>query len=131
MAFTTISAFFKIIVSNGGGFTGLKSGYSIFSFGRVDKWQQLSLAKDSIIWSVNIDSNQVYQFKDEIEKSGILNENLNETGNMTSHLKYETKDSTYNWSWSANNDNTSQNEIKTIYSKLKTFCSELKNNNHN
>ena len=90
------------------------------------------MVKDSIIWSVNIDSNQVYKFKDMIEKSGILNEQLNETGNITSYLKYEAADSTYKWNWAGKDDSENDsNEIKKIYSKIKMFCIELANNNQN
>jgi hypothetical protein len=123
-------ALFKIILSSGGGFTGLKNGYTLFSNGKVDKWSQISVIKDSINWSTQIDSLQIYQLKNDLEATGILNKNYSETGNITTQLKYVTQDSVYTWSWKGKGENSEiPDEIKGFYEKLTKFCTELTNKN--
>ena len=123
---------FKIVLSSGGGFTGLSNGYSLFSNGNVEKWRQLSAVKDSVVWISQVDSSKIYNFKNDLETSGITNKTYNGTGNITTRLKYETKDSTYNWSWKGAGDESDVPlEIKPLFENIKKFCSELENYNKN
>ena len=117
---------YSINLSTGGGFTGLKSGYALFSNGVVTRWQKLPTGKDLIDWKVKVDSSQIEQFRKELELTGITDRQYTETGNITAYLKYKTVDTTYFWSWKGIGVNSNiPPEIKVWYIKVNLFCSEL------
>jgi len=94
---------FKIIISNGGGFTGLKNGYTLNSAGIVKRWRQLSFVKDTTIWKVQTDGIKINNFKNKLVNSGILEKQYNDIGNITFILSYQLPDTTYHWSWNGKN----------------------------
>jgi len=117
---------FKISLSRGGGFTGLKSGYTLFSEGRINHWKQLNRVKDTVYSSQQIDSSKIIWFQEELERTGIFGKTYSGTGNITSYLKYETNDTTYLWSWQgAGISGNIPNELIDWYEKVTKFNSEL------
>lgn len=119
---------FSLSIGVGGGFTGLKSGYTLNSDGIVSYWKQVSVAKDSVLWKVHGDSTKIDQFKNELEKTGIIDKQFKSVGNMTAYLVYETGKSVYSWSWKE--DGVSGNipeNIKNWYENVIEYCSKLHN----
>ena len=112
--------------ASGGGITGLKKGYTLFTDGKVNFWQQLSFVKDTVIWNVVVDTSEVNNFRNELLKSGLMEKEYTTTGNMTTYLKFETSDTTYNWSWigKGSNENTPL-EIKNWFKEVSDYCSTL------
>ncbi len=120
---------FSITISNGGGFTGLKNGYTFNSTGIVKRWRQISLVKDTTIWKVKTDGKKANQFKNQLEQSGILNKKYNETGNITFVLTYKLPDTTYIWSWNGANGGTKvPMEIKDWFNDVTNFIISAKQN---
>lgn len=120
---------FKIIISNGGGFTGLKNGYTLNSAGIVKRWRQLSLVKDTTIWKVQTDGIKINNFKDQLVDSGILEKQYNDTGNITFILSYKLPDTTYRWSW--NGKNGGENvpaEIKDWFKDITDYIISVQKN---
>ncbi len=126
---TTKTDSFSISISNGGGFTGLKNGYTLNNTGLVRRWHQLSLVKDTTIWEIQTDGIKTKEFNVELKNSGIINKQYNERGNTTFLLTYKLPDTTYSWSWTVKNGK--QNippEIKIWFKKLTDFLVSLRNN---
>lgn len=95
---------FSITISNGGGFSGLKNGYTFNSTGLVKRWRQISFVKDTIIWKIQTDGIKTNDFENQLVNSGILSKQYNNTGNITFVLTYQIPDTTYFWSWNGKNE---------------------------
>jgi len=129
LAKTDLEEPLQLSFASGGGFTGLASGYTIYSNGKINHWKRLSVVKDTVDWSTSVDASRATKFRTELVKSGLLERNILETGNMTTHLKYETTDSTYMWSWRGQGESGNVPvEIKDWYIEITKFCNDLKNN---
>jgi hypothetical protein len=113
---------FSITISNGGGFTGLKNGYTFNSTGLVKRWRQLSFVKDTTIWKVQTDGVKTNYFKNQLVNSGILKKQYNDTGNITFVLTYQIPDTTYTWSWNGKNgEENAPSEIKNWFKEVTDF----------
>ncbi len=113
---------FSITISNGGGFTGLKNGYTFNSSGIVKRWRQISPVKDTTIWKVKTDGIKANQFRTQLVNSGILNKKYKGTGNITFVLTYKVPDTTYIWTWDgANGGKKAPIEIRDWFNKITDF----------
>jgi len=90
---------FNIIYSEGGGLTGLVESYHILSTGTIEYFQKMPGRQDSLIWSKKVPANELAKLQNSLTTSNILNQPLNDTGNMTSNLTYSTLDTSYSLSW--------------------------------
>ncbi len=113
---------FNIIISNGGGFTGLKNGYTLNSAGVVKRWRQLSLVNDTTIWKVQTDGIKIKDFRNKLVNSGILEKQYKDTGNITFVLSYQIPDTTYTWSWNGKNGGENvPSEIKDWFKDITDY----------
>ena len=113
---------FNIIISNGGGFTGLKNGYTLNSAGVVKRWRQLSFVNDTTIWKVQTDGIKIKDFRNKLVNSGILEKQYKDTGNITFVLSYQIPDTTYTWSWNGKNGGENvPSEIKNWFKDITDY----------
>ena len=113
---------FNIIISNGGGFTGLKNGYTLNSAGVVKRWRQLSFVNDTTIWKVQTDGIKIKDFRKKLVNSGILEKQYKDTGNITFVLSYQIPDTTYTWSWNGKNGGENvPSEIKDWFKDITDY----------
>ena len=113
---------FNIIISNGGGFTGLKNGYTLNSAGVVKRWRQLSFVNDTTIWKVQTDGIKIKDFRKKLVNSGILKKQYKDTGNITFVLSYRIPDTTYTWSWNGKNGGENvPSEIKNWFKDITDY----------
>lgn len=106
------NAIFSITVGSGGGFTGLFTGYNFYSNGIVEYWQHCNADKNSILWISKVKPIQFDSLQMQLLHSGALMEDLNEKGNETYSVSYNTPDTIYNWSW---------NEMSKVPMKFKKW----------
>ncbi len=120
---------FNIIISNGGGFTGLKNGYTLNSAGVVKRWRQLSFVKDTTIWKVQTDGIKIKDFRKKLVNSGILKKQYKDTGNITFVLSYQIPDTTYTWSWNGKNGGKNvPTEIKDWFKDITDYIISVQKN---
>lgn len=91
---------FEIRIGSGGGFTGLFEGYDLHSNGKVEYWQHYNAKKDSIYWTSRVEPDKIDSFQQQLILSGILENNIEEKGNMIYTVTYDTPDTSYYWTWS-------------------------------
>ncbi|HEX9652247.1 MAG TPA: hypothetical protein VGA99_00920 [bacterium] len=126
-ATTAPSDTFKIIVSNGGGITGLFNGYTLHPHGLVTHWQRWAAGPDSVLWTVNADSAQIQSFRQELLASGMLEKSMQQTGNMTTSVTLELPAREYIWSWGDTRAfDSATPAFKEWYRRVETFCRSLK-----
>lgn len=114
---------FSISISSAGGITGLGSGYSFNSNGVVKYWKQLSFVKDTTIWERESDLTEILHFKNELDTCGILQKQYSESGNMTTRLNYNLRDTSYAWTWQGKGiDGNIPLEINDWYKDVIKFC---------
>ncbi|MCP5064391.1 MAG: hypothetical protein GY936_18275 [Ignavibacteriae bacterium] len=116
---------FSIIVSSAGGFTGLGSGYTLTSNGKVKHWKQLSFVKDTTLWERESDLSKIVDFKNQLDTCGILQKDYRGTGNMTTSLNYNLQDTSYTWTWEGKgNSSNIPEEINDWFKDLLVFCAK-------
>jgi len=112
---------FTLMVSTGGGFTGLTTGYRLYQDGRIDYWQRFPAGRDSVLWSKKVDSAKIVGFRQALEASGALGKSIQHSGNMTTTVTLQLPDTTYAWYWSQ--------EEKTVLSRwvadVHRFCQNI------
>lgn len=116
---------FKISLAIGGGFTGMFKGFTLYADGRVEHWLRYPTQKDSVLWTTTVERDEIKSFQRRLQQSGILQQTLQGTGNMTTMVIYEVPDSSYVWSWSGVgvSDNISS-VFKEWYQSVKEFCEQ-------
>lgn len=113
---------FKITVSSGGGFTGLTSGYSLSSEGVVEHWQHFRAGTDSVLWSEKTDASRIQFFKQQLEETGLLKKNIQQSGNMMTTVNLVLPDTTYTWYWNASGKSDLSRWVKDV----QRFCESMK-----
>lgn len=111
---------FQITITESGGFTGGTEGYTISSSGKIEKFRQMPGGEKSVIQTTMTKTSQVNGYRVWLENSGLLQETLNEKGNMTTTVRYETADTSYVWSFPAGGRSGSP-----VVKKLNNWCSEV------
>ncbi len=114
---------FTITVSQGGGFTGRYSGYTISSDGTASHWQKVSAVKKSTLWKISTDSVEVKKLAASLHNLGIFDIEYQETGNLTKSIFYQTNAKQYKWTWAAGK--TIPAALQESYTILITFCKQL------
>ncbi len=116
---------FNIVISSAGGFTGLGSGYTLTSNGRVKHWKQLSFVKDTTLWERDTNLSKIVDFKNQLDTCGILQKAYGETGNMTTSLNYNLQDTSYSWTWEGKGTNSNiPIEINDWFKNVLIFCTD-------
>lgn len=114
---------FKIMISEGGGITGLYKGYTVYSDGKVEHWQRMAAKNISIIWVVHQDPKRILELKQQLEKSGAFKKAYRARGNMTTAVTYQLSDTSYTWSWKGIGKlHNIPPELKDWYESIKQFC---------
>lgn len=118
---------FEITIASGGGVTGLYSGYTLFSDGRVDHWKRFPGKEQTIVWTTKEEPGRIDTLRNQLVRSGMLGKTHQETGNMTVSASYRVADSDYTWSWDANDADDLPAELERWYAAVKEFCDEMEN----
>ena len=92
------AGFVKMDISRGGGVTGIWKGYTLYPSGKVEHWQEYGATK-SVLWSGKSEPQKILEFKLALDDAGILSENIQQYGNMTTIVKLQTADTSYVWAW--------------------------------
>lgn len=118
---------FTIRIAEGGGFTGLTKGYSLYSNGKVEHWQRFPVSSDSIIWKAEVEPVEIKEFQQKLESTGMLQKSIKQTGNITTSITYQLPDTTYSWHWAGSGSvgNIPQ-EFREWYQSVKKFCVSIK-----
>jgi len=90
---------YQITLWQGGGVTGLTTGFTLASAGEVTHWQRFPGQPDSVLWIVTGYSSDIQKLRIQLEASGSLEMKNAETGNMTTGVSYEKKAEKYLWTW--------------------------------
>lgn len=123
-SFTAPTDRFKLTVASGGGFTGAVTGYTLHSDGAVEHWLRFPGKPDSIIWTAKGSPAEILKFRQQLEASGMLQERLRESGNMTTSVTYAAPDTTYLWSWSES-AGAGKKSIQEWVQAVQTFCETI------
>ena len=119
---------FKITIASGGGFTGLYKGYALHSDGQVVHWQRFGAGQDSTLWTISGTADQILDFKQRLEESGVLSQTFQKTGNMTTVVTLELPDTSYTWLWPGTGVGQKTPDIfKEWYPLDEKYCKTLKN----
>lgn len=117
---------FTLSIATGGGFTGLVSGYTLHSDGRVTHWQRYPAGKDTMLWSTHADSTHIAQLRQMLLDAGMTQETIRGSGNITTTVSYTTADSTYTWSWSGTGPESDlPPEVARWYRRVERFCDQV------
>ena len=115
---------FRLVLGEGGGVTGLRSGYTLASDGTVEHWRQNPGADLVIVWSKKVDSSRIAAFRNELVDGGALSLDLRDKGNMTTFVRLEQPDTTYAWSWPAMaKGKAGLSFLQGWYERVVSFCS--------
>ena len=121
---------YQITLWQGGGFTGLASGFTLSSNGEVTHWQRFPGQSDSILWKETGNFAEIQKLKNQLEESGALEMKAEETGNMTAGASYETKETVYRWTWKqTGSDDDIPESIRGWFKDAINFCQSLKSEN--
>lgn len=112
---------FDITYSEGGGLTGLVEFYHITSTGTVEFFQKRPGQQDSLMWSKEVPTHELAKLQQSLVSSTILDQPLNDKGNMTSSLTYATADTSYSLFWSG------AGAASDVSPELKAWLAQLKN----
>jgi len=118
---------YQIMLWQGGGFTGLVSGFTLSSTkGDVTHWQRFPGQPDSILWKETANSAEIQKLKIQLEESGALEMKAEETGNMTAGASFQTKEIVYRWTWkhTGSNDDIPES-IRGWFKEALRFCRSL------
>jgi len=117
---------FRIIIQEGGGFSGLTTGYTLSSNGKVEYWRQFPGKEKTIVWEKEVDPQNILRFRKELEASNVLSLELKEYGNMTTTITYIRGDEKYSWHWSKTVDNSRvPPALQKWYREVSSFCRSL------
>jgi hypothetical protein len=121
---------YQITLWQGGGFTGLTTGFTFYSTGEVTHWQRFPGQSDSVLWIVKGYSSKIKKLRDQLEESGALEMKYAETGNMTAGINFETKSGKYTWTWNQTGTETDVPEsLRSLYQQAMNFCQSLQQKN--
>lgn len=112
---------FDISYSQGGGLTGQVDSYHIASTGRIEHIAKMPGKNDSLIWTKEVSTNELAKLQESLTASGILQESLNEQGNITTRLTYMTADTAYILSWAG------AGAMGDVSMDMKKWLAQLKN----
>ena len=117
---------FQITLWQGGGFTGLTTGFTLSSAGEVTHWQRFPGQSDSALWIMKGLSSEIQKLRDQLEETGALEIKYAETGNMTTGISYEKKAEKYFWTWKQTGNETDVPEsLRSWYQNAMDFCQSL------
>lgn len=89
---------FRLTLAQGGGFTGLYTGYHLHADGRIERWQQLPGGIESVTWQAVADEAEVRQAAAQL-RSAAGDWRGDGGGNVTCTATLVQGDSTSHWSW--------------------------------
>lgn len=117
---------YSISFSEGGGFTGLKKGYTIHNDGNAEHWEHYPARDKTILWKKQTQSDKIAGFRMDLEQSDILKKRYKDAGNMTTILTYQVADTTYLWSWKGIGDNDNvPSELKQWFPRFRNYVRSL------
>lgn len=117
---------YKITLWQGGGFTGLTTGFTLSSAGEVTHWQRFPGQSDSLLWIVKGYLSEIKNLRSQLEEVGVLEMEYAETGNMTAGINFETKGEKYAWTWKQTGAKKDIPEpLRTWYQNAMDFCLSL------
>ncbi|UCE07722.1 MAG: hypothetical protein JSW07_06740 [bacterium] len=121
---------YQITLWQGGGFTGLTTGFTLSSAGEVTHWQRFPGQPDSALWVMKGYSSGIKRLRNQLEESGALEMKYAETGNMTAGINYETKGEKYIWTWNHTGvENDVPEPLRTWFQNAMDFCQSLQHKN--
>lgn len=125
-----IDQVFQITLWQGGGFTGLTTGFTLSSNGAVVHWQRFGGQADTTLWKVKGYLSEVQNLKNQLEESGMLELKYTDTGNITAGIKYETQDQQHVWTWNNSGvDNDIPEPLREWYRHARDFCQSIQQKN--
>ena len=117
---------YQITLWQGGGFTGLTTGFTLSSTGEVTHWQLFPGQPDSVLWIMKGYSSEIKKLRNQLEESGALEMKYAETGNMTAGINYETKGEKYAWTWNQTGaEKDIPGPLRSCYQNAMNFCQSL------
>lgn len=121
---------YQITLWQGGGFTGLTSGFTLSSTGEVIHWQRFPGQPDSILWKGTRSQVEIQKLKSQLEQSGALKLKADETGNMTAGVSYKMNETVYRWTWKKiGSDDDIPELIRDWFKDALNFCQSLQSKN--
>ena len=121
---------YQITLWQGGGFTGLTTGFTLSSTGEVTRWQRLPGQSDSVLWIMKGYSSEIQKLRSQLEESGALEMKYDDTGNITVGISYNKKDEKYLWTWNQTGVKTDVPEpLRNWYQNAMDFCRSLQQKN--
>ncbi|HEX9972078.1 MAG TPA: hypothetical protein VGD14_08420 [bacterium] len=121
---------YQITLWQGGGFTGLATGFTLSSAGEVTHWQRLPGQSDSVLWIMKGYSSEIQKLRSQLDQSGVLEMKYDVTGNMTAGISYEKENKKYIWTW---NQTGAENDVpepfRSWHQNAMKFCQSLQNKN--
>ena len=117
---------FTLSISHGGGFTGLTTGCTLYADGQVERWERLPARQPSVLETRQVEPLRIADFKQQLERAGILDTTLQETGNMTIVVTYDAADVRHTWAWNAHDrSDTVPPALRQWHRSVKEFCQQL------
>ncbi len=121
---------YQITLWQGGGFTGLTTGFTLSSGGEVAHWQRFPGQSNTALWIVSGYLPEIQKLRRQLEESGVLEMTYTEPGNMTAGINYETKDKKYLWTWNQTGiENDIPEPLRRWYQNAMDFCQSLQHKN--
>lgn len=116
---------FTLTLSSGGGFSGRVDGFTLNSQGEVKAWSKQPGQPETTLWSIQDKPDSALALFAALQP--FLTVTLQETGNMTTRIRLESPDSTWQWSQSGNGASEDAPEpFKTWYARAEAYCQSLK-----
>jgi hypothetical protein len=114
-----------LILSSGGGFSGLVEGFTMNSLGEVSAWSKQPGQPETPQWTIKGRPDSTLSLVESLKP--FLSVNMQETGNMTTRIRLVLPDSTWQWSKSGNGASEDAAEpFRTWYARAEAYCRSLK-----
>ncbi len=115
---------FTLTLSTGGGFSGLVEGYTLTSQGEVRAWKKRPGAPETTQWTKKDAPDSAMALAKSLQE--FLSVDLQETGNMTTTIRYTVADSTWHWSISSMGASAPGSEpLQAWYARAIAYCLSL------
>ena len=114
-----------VTLTESGGITGAVKGYTFYSYGTVEYWEQQAGQTKTVKKTYTADQKKIQKLFSSFDQK-ILAFNHNQTGNMTTTIMLTTPNDSYKWSWSGGGHMANiPTELSPIYQQLEKTISNL------
>ena len=119
-----VPADFTMTFGQGGGFAGLWSGYVIQADGTVQTWRGAATREDTTAAGM-LEPEDLAALWEEVQESHYFDQDVQETGNMTSFIELTANGTTHRTSWVTRIEKPTPSPLEQLYDYSRTLAQSV------